>query len=55
MEKKVRKEYEAPTLTAVDFKMEQGYASSGVGASRGGYTNSGDDASDQTGNNQSWF
>ena len=53
---KKKKEYEVPALTVVTFKTELGYASSGmVGATRGGYTNDGDDANDQSGNNQSWF
>lgn len=50
-----KKNYEVPMLTVVDFKMERGYAISGIGAARESYTNSGDNANDQSGNNQSWF
>lgn len=55
MKEKEKKDYEVPMLTVVDFKMERGYAISGIGATRESYTNSGDDANDQSGNNQSWF
>lgn len=50
MNTKTKKEYEAPQLTTVDFKMERGYAASGegVGASRSSYEN-------DEGNNQNWF
>lgn len=55
MKEQKKKDYEVPMLTVVDFKTERGYAFSGIEATRGSYTNSGDDANDQSGNNQSWF
>lgn len=55
MKEKEKKNYEVPMLTVVDFKTERGYAFSSIGATRESYTNSGDDANDQSGNNQSWF
>lgn len=47
--------YEAPQLTTVDFKTEKGYATSGLTATRGGYSGGSDNANDQEGNNQTWF
>lgn len=52
---KDKRPYEAPQLTVVSFKVEQGYAFSGVSSSRNSYGNGGDDPNDQSGNNQTWF
>ena len=50
-----KRPYEAPQLTTVDFKTEKGYATSGLTATRGGYSGGSDNANDQEGNNQTWF
>lgn len=54
MEKENKKQYEAPHLTVVEFKTEQGFAGSGLTATRSSYGN--DDGQGEGGNNnQSWF
>lgn len=43
-------------LTVVDFKMERGYALSGIGATRESYGyNDGQGEGGTSNNNQSWF
>lgn len=54
MEKTNKKQYEAPHLTVVEFKTEQGFAASGVTATRSSYGDN-DGSGIEDNNNQSWF
>ncbi len=54
MKKENKKQYEAPQLTVVEFKTEQGFAASGVTATRSSYGNDDGSGIDDN-NNQSWF
>lgn len=51
---KNRTQYVAPALTVVDFKMERGFAASGMEGSRSNYSYDPNSNGDN-GNNQQWL